>query len=343
MTPKEPSWIGLSLALDAEGCIEPFFKWVSTANEALAVLRDECFDCLVFDAHLSARRSSSEMASREMTSRDLGPHGVQSGRPAAVHESNWEPRAVSASRSQIAPLDAVANETLLALVLAVRGAGCDDPILMLAEEPDDAQWKAAHAACADVLVTRRGWDSPALVPAVARAMERAHLLRENQRFTAADRRRLVRERDEAENLLLQQRQILEALEKQSAIDSIADAASGMAHQETRAPAGSLPADVETYYQELLRTYVIMGSGNLGTEIGKLVAFLACAELSPRQALELHLQRVEQLVRGLGNRSTRHVMARADLLALELMIHLGEHYQRRGWGMSRDGGAAGQLS
>jgi hypothetical protein len=31
---------------------------------------------------------------------------------------------------------------------------------------------------------------------------------------------------------------------------------------------------------------------------------------------------------LGNRSTRHIMARADLLALELMIHLGECYRRR---------------
>src|SRR6516225_3245516 len=43
----EPSWVSLTLQLDALGCVEPSFKWVSTANEALALLRDESFDCLL--------------------------------------------------------------------------------------------------------------------------------------------------------------------------------------------------------------------------------------------------------------------------------------------------------
>ena len=90
----------------------------------------------------------------------------------------------------------------------------------------------------------------------------------------------------------------------------------------------LPPEFDDYYQELLRTYVIMGSGNLVAEIVKLADLLSLAGLAPREVLELHLARVERLVRGLGNRSTRHVMARADLLALELMIHLGECYQRQ---------------
>jgi hypothetical protein len=45
-------------------------------------------------------------------------------------------------------------------------------------------------------------------------------------------------------------------------------------------------------------------------------------------LDVHLERVEALVQGLGNRSARHVLARADLLALELMMALGEHYRQR---------------
>src|SRR5438445_308427 len=90
----------------------------------------------------------------------------------------------------------------------------------------------------------------------------------------------------------------------------------------------LPVEFDDYYQELLRTYVIMGSGNLVAEIVKLADLLSLAGLTPREVLNLHLARVERLVRGLGNRSTRHVMARADLLALELMIHLGECYQRQ---------------
>lgn len=285
--PVEPSWVGLTLALDAEGCLEPSFQWVSTASEALALLRDECFDCLVLDGNLS------------------------------------QPAGESA---------------LFALLHAVRGGGCDDPMLILAAEASDALWAAAHAADGDVLVTRKCWDSSALVPSLIRALERSHLRRENQRFAVADRRRLVRERDEAETLLSQQRQILQALERQMAPALPADQRPGFGSiASPRTPPVALPADVENYYQELLRTYVIMGSGNLGAEIGKLVEFLAWTELSPRQALELHLARVEELVRGLGNRSTRHVMARADLLALELMIHLGEHYQRRSAGHLRDGG------
>src|SRR6516225_8609051 len=43
----EPSWVSLTLQLDALGCVEPNFRWVPTANDALALLRDESFDCLL--------------------------------------------------------------------------------------------------------------------------------------------------------------------------------------------------------------------------------------------------------------------------------------------------------
>ena len=72
----------------------------------------------------------------------------------------------------------------------------------------------------------------------------------------------------------------------------------------------------------------MGSGNLSHEIAKLADLLAAAGCGPRGALSLHLEAVESLVRGLGNRSVRHILARADLLALELMIQLGESYRGR---------------
>jgi hypothetical protein len=52
-----------------------------------------------------------------------------------------------------------------------------------------------------------------------------------------------------------------------------------------------------------------------------------ASLPPPEALQLHLQCVESLVKGLGNRSARHVMSRADLLAIELMTHLAHRSQR----------------
>jgi hypothetical protein len=72
----------------------------------------------------------------------------------------------------------------------------------------------------------------------------------------------------------------------------------------------------------------MGSGNLGGELGRLAELLIAAGLSARETLQLHLRVVEELVRGLGARSTRHVMNRADLLILEVMVHLAEGYRRR---------------
>ncbi len=72
---------------------------------------------------------------------------------------------------------------------------------------------------------------------------------------------------------------------------------------------------------------MMGTGGLGRETLALAEALASINLAPRDALQLHLESVEGLVRGLGNRSARHVMARSDLLAMELMVHLGEAYRR----------------
>jgi hypothetical protein len=138
------------------------------------------------------------------------------------------------------------------------------------------------------------------------------LLREIDRLVAADRRRLVRERDEADYLLQQQQRI-------------SDPAGEEGQPLAATPVSSA---LDDYYQELVRTYVIMGSGNLTVEIARLAELLVAAGFAPRDAFDLHLSRVGRLVRGLGNRSTRHVMARADLLALELMIHLAECYRRR---------------
>lgn len=288
----EPSWVSLTLQLDALGCVEPNFKWVSTANDALALLRDESFDCLLVRVNVARQ----------------GP-----------------------------------GDDPLSLARGIRAGGCADPIVVVTVSTDDETWAEALRMNVDLLVSAKGWESSALVPAIQRAVERGRMFHEIDRLTAADRRRLVRERDEAEYLLHQQRQILVALEhlaetgQTDAAPPLDDAAGPLADRSSadrlrndrhRAERFRLPAEFDEYYQELLRTYVIMGSGNLVAQIVKLADLLSQAGFAPRDVLDLHLARVERLVRGLGNRSTRHVMARADLLALELMIHLGECYQRQ---------------
>jgi DNA-binding NarL/FixJ family response regulator len=275
----EPSWVSLTLQLDALGCVEPNFRWVPTANDALALLRDESFDCLLLRT---------------------GP-----------------------SREGL-------GDESLTLARGIRAGGCSDPIVIVTVSTDDETWAEALKLNVDLLVSAKGWESSALVPAIQRAVERGRMFHEIDRLIAADRRRLVRERDEADYLLHQQRQILVTLEHLAEPDRSAGREPPAETEPRHTVRPPLPAEFDSYYQELLRTYVIMGSGNLVGEIAKLADLLSQSGFAPRQVLDLHLARVERLVGGLGNRSTRHVMARADLLALELMIYLGESYQRQLW-------------
>jgi len=72
----------------------------------------------------------------------------------------------------------------------------------------------------------------------------------------------------------------------------------------------------------------MGAGNMVDEIGVLAKMFSTADMSSDQTMQLHLIALEDLLRGLGNRSTRHVMNRADMMVLEVMLHLAESYRTR---------------
>lgn len=275
----EPSWVGLALQLDARGCLEPSFCWKATANDALAQLREESFDCLLIRA-----------------------------------QAGWEST----------------GEDPISLARAIRAGGCEDPVVVVTAQADDDAWTEALKFNVELLVTPKGWASKALVPAIQRAVERGQMLHEIERLGSACRQRVSRDREEAEYLFNQQRQILWTLQAlQAAAQGLAEpAAPGAPHHPAAPEAAPLPAEFEKYYHELIRTFVIMGTGSLTSELARLAELLVAAGLGPRDVLKLHLDRVATLVRGLGNRSTRHVMARADLLALELMVHVGEALQAR---------------
>jgi hypothetical protein len=282
---QEPSWVGLALKLDAEGCPEPQFRWASNPGEALSALREENFDCVLV----------SDTPVQETDPRRIEP---------------------------------------ISLLQAIRGSGYDGAALHVTADVDDQRRQCLCDLECDVLVTPNLYDSPALLPVIRRAISRVELTRENHRLSIVNHRRIVRERDEAEHLLQQQRLIIAELEH-----AVPSAATNVEQPPTddgldnRDTTGALllpvdlPQETKEFYHELLRAYVIMGSGNLGTEIARLAELMVLAGISLRDALGFHLERVESLVRGLGNRSARHVMARADLLALELMIHIGDGYRQ----------------
>lgn len=279
---KRPVWVSLALRLDAIGCADPRFEWASTSEEALSLLRNESYDCLLM--------------------------GIDPG----------------------------SKTNQLELLNAIRVSGGHEPIVLVLSAPDDQIVLAGCEYQTEILVSTAMWESPALLGTMKRSMMIHQLSEENHRLTVENHRRLIRERDEAERLLKQQRSMVEELQTLAYPNEFEEAGSvlSLSHSANHTASGQvsgefqIPLEVQDYYHELLRTYVIMGSGSLKEEILQIAELLATANLTPGQVLEFHLECVEVIVKGLGNRSSRHVMARADLLALEIMVHLGECYQKR---------------
>jgi DNA-binding NarL/FixJ family response regulator len=213
----------------------------------------------------------------------------------------------------------------LALIEGYRAGGADDPIVVLGTQSEQEMAALCYEAGADGYVCVHTTTTRNLIWITARAIQRHQLLRENHRLNQAEQTRLQREHDEADRLLQQQRALLgdlEALRRGGPCDS------GQPVRDQLQPPLELPEQLIALYRDILRTYVIMGSGNLACELRRLVDLLVTAGLTGQQTMQLHLHVLEELVHGLGARSTRHVMTRADLLALEVMINLAEGYRQR---------------
>jgi CheY-like chemotaxis protein len=242
-------------------------------------------------------------------------------------------------------------------VEAFRAGGNDEPLIILgAESPQELDALCYEAGADDygcvAQTTVRG-----LLWKFARAIRRFNLVRENRRLIQAERQRLQQEHHEAGRLLEQQRALITDLElirdggDASAHDPNNHDPSGSLPLEGRAregvevpedsaarklrltvvhtePLPPLPVSLVDHYRELLRAYVIMGAGNLAEDMGALAELLASSNISAQRTMQLHVEVLEELVEGLGNRSARHVMNRADLLALEVLSHLADGYRRR---------------
>lgn len=224
----------------------------------------------------------------------------------------------------------------LELVEGMRAGGGEEPILVLGNEPPqnlDALCfeSGADDYCCVAETTVRG-----MLWKLARAMQHHQLARDHRQMMQGERSRLQQEQREAERLLEQQRALitdLESLKDGRAPDdaSVAEAIGdclAMTAAGSQLPTADLPDPLVDHYRELLRAYVIMGAGNLAEEMATLAELLAATGVSAQRAMQLHVNVLEELVHGLGNRSARHVMSRADLLALEVIGHLADGYRRR---------------
>jgi DNA-binding response OmpR family regulator len=234
----------------------------------------------------------------------------------------------------------------LDFITALRTSGHDEPLIVLGADPPATLDALCYEAGADDYCCLAETTVRGLLWKFARAIQRFTLARENRRLLQAERQRLQHEHHEAERLLEQQRALIDDLEELSegrrsptvslslASDAsddeteAADAGIDLLAFGATATASQLSPDLVAHYREMLRAYVIMGAGNLSAEMTALATLLADTNVSARRTMQLHLQVLEELVQGLGNRSARHVMNRADLLALEVMSHLADGYRQR---------------
>ena len=208
----------------------------------------------------------------------------------------------------------------LELLDALRAGSSDEqPIIVLGSQSEQEMLDQCFEVGADAYVCVNTTTTRSLIWQVARATDRHRLIRENRRLVQSGRQRLQREHEEAERLLLQQRALIGELESLRETGPATEAI---------VPSEPLPERLVTHYRELLRAYVIMGSGNLSDEMTRLADLLATAGVTAQQTMLMHLQVLEEMVQGLGSRSARHVLNRADLLVLEVMIRLAEGYHKR---------------
>ncbi|MBX7165981.1 MAG: hypothetical protein K1X74_06495 [Pirellulales bacterium] len=282
------------------------------------------------------------LAGRERTGRALAEAlAGDSASRVELEESGGRTEGLARLREEVFDAVLISHEPddfdALDLLEGFRAAEGELPVIVLgsAEDPDMAS--LCYEAGADGYLCVRSGTVRNLIWLLARAVERRQLMREHRRLAQAERQRLQHEHLEVERLLEQQRALIGDLE---ALRSSAMPVAATDQEEASAPvtAGDPsaaaragfepPAQLVAHYRELLRMYVIMGSGNLVHEIKQLAGLFVAAGISADQTLQLHLQVLEDLIRGLGSRSTRHVMTRGDLMALEVMIHLAEGYRRR---------------
>ena len=214
---------------------------------------------------------------------------------------------------------------------AIRAGSSDNqPIIVLGDQSEQDMAALCYESNGDAYVCVHTTTTRTLIWQVARAIERHALIAENRRLRQSHRHRLRLEHGEANRLLQQQRAMIDNLAEICRNDT--ETIQGMVEEDQDQLAHNLPEELPpeltNHYRELLRAYVIMGSGNMSDEMDRLAELLASAAITSQQAMLLHLSVLEEMISGLGSRSARHVMNRADMLILEVMIHLAEQYRAR---------------
>ena len=82
---------------------------------------------------------------------------------------------------------------------------------------------------------------------------------------------------------------------------------------------------EAEYLRQLQAYVMADVNRLEGASGQATRFLEQG-WTPREVMACHLRAVERLVSGQGIRSSQHLLQRADLFLLEILVEMAEVYR-----------------
>lgn len=215
----------------------------------------------------------------------------------------------------------------LEFLAGLRAATSDDqPIVILGSASEQEMAAVCYEAGADAYVCAHTTTMRTLMWKLALAMERHELVTENRRLNQDQTQRLEREHDESLRLLNQQKAMIRDAENLPQFPGSTASAQVPCSQDKDEVETSLSSGLVEHYRELLRAYVIMGTGNLNAEMLRLVNRFTSESVTARQAMGLHLAVLEETILGLGSRSARHVMNRADMLILEVTINLADRYR-----------------
>ena len=212
-------------------------------------------------------------------------------------------------------------------IAGFHSGGINAPTIVVGDDFDPEFKSRCYQAGADDCLCIHTTTVRNLLWAMTRAMKRFHLEEENSQLQKERKQILAREKDEAIKMYQEQVSVSQTIKTLC-----------LKREERKnglcAPHSAAPESFVNLYKEILKTYVIMGAGSLSRDLAAIAETLVENNISARQVMEIHLDTLNLLIEELGGRSTRHVMARADELILELLVHLSECYR-----LSTAGGAS----
>ena len=205
------------------------------------------------------------------------------------------------------------GEELLEWVETLRASGMEEPLVVLGEVRP-LEWEALLLeAGADAYADRNELTVRALLWLLSKAVERHELIGTQQRKVEAEQHQRQQEEDDFRQTLDLQQQTWETVGELC---------------EQKETGEALPDSLRLYYQDVLRSQLISGGERVSHELQQLAQGLAAAQVSAASVMMLHGQAVEDLLAGLGPRSSRQLFPRATLLGWELLGYLAAAYQQK---------------